>query len=128
MEEKAKKDPVDTGKGGFKNKAKKLAEKADDFLDEKMEKVEKSKAYESVSEVLDKAEEFIGDKVDDIHKSSTKEKLETFADKTEDKAKKTFSKLKDLGRKLADKTADKLEDIADNIKERTGEGNKAQDS
>jgi gas vesicle protein len=57
-----------------------------------------------------------------------KEKLEAFTDKTEDKAKRTVSKLKELGRKLAEKTADKLEDIAENIKEKTGEGEKAEDS
>jgi len=121
MEENKKTDPASPQEESFLDKAKKLADKADDFLEEKAEKIKKSKAFGSVSEAIDKAEDFVEDKIEDIKKSGAKEKLESFADKAEDKAEGALSKLKEFGKKVAGKTADKLEDIAENLKKKSGE-------
>jgi ElaB/YqjD/DUF883 family membrane-anchored ribosome-binding protein len=128
MEENVKKEPVKPEKDSFFDRAKKLVDKADDFIDENVEKVKKSKAFESVTESLDKAGDFVEDKVEEIKKANIKEKLETLADQAEDKAEETLSKAKVLGKKLADKTAGKLEDMAENIRNKTKEGDKPKDS
>ena len=78
MEENTKKEPVKPDEESLLDKAKKIVDKADDFLDEKAEN--------------------------------------------------TWSKLKIFGRKVAGKTADKLEDIAKDIKSKTKEDNKTENS
>ena len=124
MEENVKKDPISSEEEGFLEKAKKLVGKADDFIDENVDKVMKSKAFESVAETFDKAGDFIEEKIEDIKKANVKEKLETLADKAEDKADETLIKAKDLGKKLANETAGKLEEIAENIRSKTKEEKK----
>src|SRR5512133_3587677 len=103
MNENENKEPVNPEEESFLDKAKKLVDKADDFIEENVEKVKKSKAFESVAETFDKAGDFVEDKIEDLKKSNVKEKLETLADKAEDKADETISKAKVLGKKLANK-------------------------
>ena len=66
-------------------KAKSLFNKADDMLDGSVAKVKKSKAFGSVSSAFKKAEGFVEDKIDDLEKSDLKKKLGSLADKVEDK-------------------------------------------
>jgi hypothetical protein len=127
MEENVKKEPVKPEKESFFDRAKKLVNKADDFIDENVEKVKKSKAYESVTESLDKAEEYVEDKVEDIKKTNLKEKIETITGEVETKAEETLSKAKVAGKTLANKTAGKLEDIAENIRKKVEEDLKPKD-
>ena len=115
MDEKTKKNSVQPEKD-LLNKAKDILDKADDMLDESVEKLKKSKAYGSVSGAYKKAEDFVVDKIEDLEKSGIKEKLETMADKAEEKAGGTFRKLKDFGKNLANKAKDKIDEIAGNIK------------
>jgi ElaB/YqjD/DUF883 family membrane-anchored ribosome-binding protein len=124
MEENMKNEPVKPEEESFLDKAKKLVDKADDFIDENVDKVMKSKAFESVADTFDKAGDFVEDKIEDIKKANLKEKFEALADQAEDKAEETLSKAKVLGKKLADKTAGKLEDIAENIRNKTQEEKK----
>ena len=74
---------------------------------------------------MNKAEDFVEDKIEDIKESGVKEKLEAFADKVEDKTEDAVSKMKEFGKKAAAKTADKLEDIAENIKKKTDDAEEA---
>jgi hypothetical protein len=124
MEEEKKQEPVEPKKEGFLDKAKKLVNKADDFIDDKVEDVKKSEAFKKVHDAIDKAEDYVEDKIEDIKESGAKEKLEAFADKTEVKAEETMSKLKQFGKKVAGKAADKLEDIAENLKKKSADENK----
>ena len=124
MEEESQKEPVKPEEEGLLDKAKKLIGKADDFIDENVEKVIKSKAFESVADAMDKAGDYVEDKVEDVKNVNIKEKLDEFADKAETETKEKLAKAKEYGRKVAGKTADKLEDIAENIRKKTGEEEK----
>lgn len=124
MEEETKKDPGKPEKDGLLDKAKKFADKADDFIDENVEKVKQSKAFQSVANAMNKAGEYVEDKVEDIKSGKTEEELKAFAGRAEDKAEETISKAKEKGKKLAAKAADKLENLADKIRKRTGEDNR----
>ena len=119
MEDNSKKEPVESKDEGFLDKAKKIAEKADDFIDENVEKLKKTKAFESVTGAMDKAGDYVEEKVEEIKQGKMKEKLEAFADKAEVKAEEKLSKAKEAGKKFAGKAADKLEDIADGIRNKT---------
>lgn len=79
MEEETKKEPVEPKEEGWAEKAKKLIDKTDDFIDEKVDKVKKSKAFSEFKESLDKAEEYVDDKIEDI-KKTTADKLEDLAE------------------------------------------------
>jgi hypothetical protein len=128
MEENVNNGPVGPEEEGLMDKAKKLVDKADDFIEENVEKVKKSKAFESLAESFEKAGGYVEDKIEEIKQGGVKEKLEAVADKAEEKAEETLSRLKDLGKKAADKTADKLEDIAGNIRTMTNKDNKPENS
>ena len=86
MEENEKNKPVEPEEEGLLDKAKKLVDKADDFIEENVEKVKKSKAFESVAESFDKAGDFVEDKIEEIKQGGVKEKLEAFADKAEEQS------------------------------------------
>ena len=79
MEEETKKEPVEPKEEGWAEKAKKLIDKADDFIDEKVDKVKNSKAFGEIKESLDKAEEYVDKKIEDIRKT-TADKLDDLAD------------------------------------------------
>jgi len=66
MEDNEKKVPEEPEKEGLLDKAKKLYEKADDFIDDKVEDLKKTKAFGKVSDALDKAGDFVEDKIDEI--------------------------------------------------------------
>lgn len=90
MEEETKKEPVEPKEEGWAEKAKKLIDKADDFIDGKVDKVKKSKAFGDFKESLDKAEEYVDDKIENI-KKTTADKLDDLAEgirkKTKDEQK-----------------------------------------
>ncbi|MGD0340763.1 MAG: hypothetical protein ABSA76_03530 [Bacteroidales bacterium] len=119
MEDNSKKEPVKPEDEGLLDKAKKFAEKADDFIDENVEKLKKSKTFESVTGAMDKAGNYVENKVKEAKDGKIKEKLEALADKAEAKAEEEMSKAKVAGKKLAGKAADKLEDIAGEIRKKT---------
>ena len=119
MEDNSKKEPVKPEDEGLLDKAKKIAEKADDFIDENVEKLKKSKAFESVTGAMDKAGDYVENKVEEAKQGKLKEKLQAFADKAEDKAAGELSKAKEAGKKFAGKAANKLEDIAEEIRNKT---------
>ena len=121
MEENAKKEPAQPEKESWKEKAKKLLKKADNFIDKNVEKVKKTKAFEDVTKAAKKAEDFVEDKIEDVKKSGIKEKLNEFADKAESEAREQFTKAKEFGKKVAGKTADKLDDIAGNLRKKSKE-------
>lgn len=121
MEDNSKKEPVEPKEESLLDKAKRLAEKADDFIDENVEKLKKTKAFESVSGAVDKAGDYVEEKVAEVKQGKMKDKLHAFADKAEAKAEEELAKAKEAGKKLADKTAKKLEDLADDLR------NKAKD-
>ena len=100
MEEETKQQPVEPEEEGWAEKAKKLIDKADDFIDENVEKVKKSKAFGEIKDSLDKAE---------------------------GEAKDTISKAKEFGKKVAAKAADKLDDLAEDIRKKTKDEQKPED-
>lgn len=124
MEEETQKEPVKPEEEGLLDKAKKLIGKADDFIDENVEKVKKSKAFESVADAMDKAGDYVEDTVEGIKNANVKEKLDAFADKTEAETMEQLAKAKQYGKKIADKAADRLEDLAENIRKKTSEEEK----
>ncbi len=128
MEEETKKEPEIPEEKGWAEKAKKLIDKADDFIDEKVDKVKKSKAFTKASEALDKAEDFVEDKVEDIKNANVKEKLNAFGDKAEGEAKEKLAKAKEFGKKVAAKAADKLDDLAENIRKKSQDDKKPEDT
>ena len=128
MEENKTQEPVEPKKESLLDKAKKLFHKADDFVDDKVEDAKRSEAFKKVHDALDKAEDYVEDKIEEIKESGVKEKLEKFADKVEVKAEDTVTKVKEFGKKAADKTADKLEDIAANLKKKTDDPEKPENS
>jgi len=79
MEEETKNEPVEPKEEGWAEKAKKLIDKADDFIHENVGKVKKSKAFGEIKDSLDKAEDYVEDKIEDIRKT-TAEKLEDLAE------------------------------------------------
>jgi ElaB/YqjD/DUF883 family membrane-anchored ribosome-binding protein len=127
MEEETKKEPEKPEEKGWAEKAKKLIDKADDFIDEKVDKIKNSKTYESVTGALDKAEDYVEDKIEEVKSGEAKEKLKSFADKAEDEAKEKLSKAKEFGKKIAAKTADKLDDLAENIRNKSKDDMKPED-
>ena len=106
-------------------KAKKLIDKADEFIEENVDKVMKSDAFTTVAESFDKAGDFIEEKIEDLRQGRIKEKIEELADKAEDQAEESVSKLKDLGKKAAGKAADALEDLAGNLRKKAGDDQKS---
>jgi len=121
MEEQEKDKAGKPEKESLLDKAKKIVDKADDFLDEKIEQAKKSETFDKVSDAIEKAEDFVGEKIEEFKKSETREKIESLADKAEDKADDAISKLKEFGKKVAGKTADTLDDIADNLRKKSSE-------
>jgi len=119
MKEKMEKETKKPLKEGLMQKAKTLIDKADDLIDEKVEKVKKSKAYGSVAEAFDKAEDYVEDKIQDIKSGEFKDKIKNFSEKAEAKKDKTVAKAKSLGKKISAKAADKLDDIADNLRKKS---------
>jgi ElaB/YqjD/DUF883 family membrane-anchored ribosome-binding protein len=127
MEEETKKEPEKPEEKGWAEKAKKLIDKADDFIDENVDKVKKSKAFGKVKETVDKAEDYVEDKVNEVKSGEAKEKLKAFAEKAEVEAKEKLSKAKEFGKKVAAKTADKLDDLAENIRNKSKDDIKPED-
>jgi hypothetical protein len=128
MEENTKNEQTKPDKESLLDKAKKLADKADDFLDEKVGEIKETEAFKKVASTLDKAEDYVEERIEDIKQSGVKEKLEELADKTENKAEEALSKLKEFGKKASDKTADKLEEIAKNIRIKSEEDKKSENT
>ena len=61
--------------------------------------------------LFNKAEDFVEDKIDVFEKSGIKGKIELLADKAEDKAEGAFKKMKTIGKNLADKAGDKFDEF-----------------
>lgn len=91
------------------DKAKELADKAEEFFEVAAEKVRNS-------ETLKKAGDYIEDKIDELEKSNVKEKLKNFADKVEEKAEEIIVKTKIHGKKIADKAEVIADDLSDRFK------------
>lgn len=102
------KQPDDKMKGLI-DKAKELADKAEEFFDVAAEKVRNS-------ETLKKAGNYIEEKIDELEKSDVKEKLKSFADKVEVKAEEILEKTKIHGKKFADKAENMADDLSDRLK------------
>jgi formylmethanofuran dehydrogenase subunit B len=79
---------------GFLDKLKKLADKAEDFIEDTADKVKESSTYKKAGEMLDKAEDFV-----------------------EDKAKDLMAEAKAAGINLAEKAGDLADNLAQKLKE-----------
>ena len=55
------------------DKAKELADKAEDFFEDTAVKVKGSETFKKAGELWDKAEDYVEDKVEDLEKSGIKE-------------------------------------------------------
>ncbi|MGA1977358.1 MAG: hypothetical protein ABSG89_05810 [Bacteroidales bacterium] len=117
--ENGKQEQEETGKKNFLKKAKKLVSKADDAIDENVEKLKKSKAFEKVTDAMNLAGDYVEEKVESVKQGKLKQKLDEIADKAEDLAGENISKAKVAGKKIAGKAADKLENIAKDIRNKT---------
>ncbi len=115
MKEKPKRKSKKPEKGLF-DKAKNLLGKADDFMDKKVKKVRKSKAFGTAKSTLKNVENFAEGALDDYKKSGTRKKIDKALDKAGKKAEKTYKEAKKVGKKIAKKAENRLDKITGNVK------------
>jgi hypothetical protein len=96
------------------DKTKAFADKAEDFLEENVEKVKKSETFGKATEMVDKAGDYVEGKVEEFQKGEMGAKFDAFKEKAEDKAADLFSKAKSTMNKMADD----VEDAIDSVKEK----------
>jgi len=101
-------------KEDFYDKMKRFAEKTEDFIDEKVEKLKNSGTLDKINEYADKTEDYIEKKVDEFKKSDIPDKVDTWVKKTEEKAADVIKKAGEVGEKVSEK----IEDVADDLKAR----------
>ncbi len=106
--ETTEKQPDDKMKGLIE-KAKELADKAEGLFEEAAEKVRNS-------ETLKKAGDYIEGKLEELEKSDVKDKLKAFAEKVEVKAEGMVEKAREQGKKFAGKAEHMADDLADSLR------------
>ena len=112
-------------KEDFFDKFKKFAEKAENMIDEQVDKLQKSGVIDKISDYVDKAGDFAEEKIDQFKKSEYPGKIDNVVKKTEQKAQEVIKKAEDIGEKISDK----VEDFIDDINARTNQkSNKNNDS
>jgi ElaB/YqjD/DUF883 family membrane-anchored ribosome-binding protein len=81
-------------------KSKDLADKAEDYLEETVEKVKRSDAFGKISGLFDKVENFMEEKSEEFHSGEMGAKFETLKDKAEDQAGEILKKVREAGSKI----------------------------
>jgi ElaB/YqjD/DUF883 family membrane-anchored ribosome-binding protein len=106
------------------DKTKAFADKAEDFLEENVEKVKKSETYGKASEMVDKAGDYVEGKIEEFQKGEMGAKFDAFKEKAEDKAEDLYSKAKSAMNKMADD----VEDAIDSVKEKIAKKGEPKDN
>ncbi|MFA4864976.1 MAG: hypothetical protein WC605_14550, partial [Bacteroidales bacterium] len=115
MNAKSKKKAKKPEKGLF-NKAKTLLNKADDYVEDKVKQVRKSKAFGAAKGTLKNVESYVEGAMDDYEKSGTRKKIDKALVKAEKKAVRAFKKVEKLRKKIASKAEDRLDKITGKTK------------
>lgn len=90
-------------------KGKDFVDKAEDCLEETVEKVKHSDAFGKIAGLFDKVEDFMENKSEEFHKGEMGAKFETFKEKTEDQAGELLRKVKEAGRKIGDQVDETID-------------------
>ena len=98
-------------KENWLDKAKKLADKAEDLIEDQVEKLKKSKVVDKVEDLVEKAGDFVEDKIDDFKKSDIPGKIDDFSEKVEKKASGVIKKAGEIG----DKVSEKIEEFGEKL-------------
>ena len=106
-------------------KGKDLADKAEDFIQERVIKVKGSETFGSVLSFIKKAEGFIEEKAEEFQSGEMGAKIESLKDQTEAQADEIIRKVKEAGQKIGDRvedTIDALKGKKDQPKNENGSG------
>lgn len=98
------------------DKAKELADKTEDFLRVLANKVTASDVYKKAGEYMGKAEDYVEDKLDELEKSGIREKLKAMADEMKATADNLVEKARVAGKNIADKTDEMMNEFRDRDK------------
>lgn len=93
------------------SKAKEVVNKAEDLIEDSVEKIKSSETFGKIAGFFDKVEDFIEKKVDEVKESGIIDKIEDFAEKAEDKAGEALKKAKDAGAVISNKFKEAVEEI-----------------
>ena len=106
-------------------KGKDLADKAEDFFEEKVNKVKSSEAFGKITDLFGKVESFMEEKSEQFHSGEMEAKIEAFRSKTEDQADELMRRAKEAGVKIGDsvdQTIDILKGKKNPPSNQSGEG------
>lgn len=92
-------------------KSKDFADKAEDFIADKVKKFKESNAFERISNALGKAEEVMETKSREFQSGEMGAKFDVFKEKAEVQASELLKRAKDAGRKIGDQVEDSLDAI-----------------
>lgn len=98
-------------KDDLMSKAKEVADKAEDFIEDSVEKIKNSGTFGKIAGFFDKVEDFIDEKVDQVKESGIIDKIEDYAEKAEDKAEAAFKKAKEAGTIISSKFKEAVDEI-----------------
>jgi len=105
---------MDDKNDDFLNKIKNLAKKAEDVIENEVEKLKESGVVDKISDQMDKTGEYVDGKIEEFKKSDIPDKVDDFVEKTERKAGEVIKKVQVAG----DKVSEKVEEVIDHIKNR----------
>ena len=93
------------------NKAKKLADKAEDFFNDTANQVKESEVFVKASGFFGKMTDFLDQKSDEFHSGEIGDKFEAFKGKTEGQVTDLIQKVKVAGIKIGDAVDEQLETL-----------------
>ena len=120
-------EPISDKTNELIEKGKKLADKAEDFFEEKMTKVKESETFGKISGLFGKVENFMEEKAEEFHSGEMEAKIDSFKARTEDQADELLRRAKEAGLKIGD-SVDQTIDILkgkgkkDQTTKQSGEG------
>ncbi len=106
-------------------KGKDLADKAEDFFEEKVNKVKSSEAFGKITDLLGKVESFMEEKSEQFHSGAMEAKIEAFKARAEVQADELLNRAKEAGVKIGDsvdQTIDILKGKKNPPSNQSGEG------
>ncbi len=96
------------------DKTKAFADKAEDFVEEKVEQIKQSGTYEKATVMADKVSDYVEGKVGDFQSSEMGAKFENFKEKAGGQAEDLYEKTKSV----VNLVVDDVEEAIDQIKEK----------
>jgi geranylgeranyl pyrophosphate synthase len=110
-------------KEDFLSKISRLAQKAENLIENEVEKFKESGAVDKISDYIDKTGEYVEGKIEDFKNSDIPDQVDDFVEKTEKKAGEVIKQVQVAG----DKLSEKVEGAIDKMKDRSTPKDKAQE-